>query len=123
LLLLTSVDKFEDAERIRQLFFASGIPLFIENDYTRSFPSITKATFGYRVHVFLDEQVEDAKMLLSDPNFEVANPVNCSEFFEKLEHADSVNNNRFSLRAEEALTWLLLLSIVGILAWIAWKFL
>ena len=59
-----SVDSDEEAEEISQRFHASGVPVFVERDFTRTDPSNRHAAFGYRVHIWLEEQLDDAKRLL-----------------------------------------------------------
>jgi len=75
LLHLVSVDTSEEADEISQRFHASGVPVFVEPDLTRTDPSVRSAAFGHRIHIWLEEQLDDAKRLLRDPQYEVVAPL------------------------------------------------
>lgn len=72
---LISVDTSDEADEIAQRFHTRGIPVFVEPDYTRTDPSARGTSFGFRVHIWLKEQSEDAKRLLRDPDYGVMAPV------------------------------------------------
>ena len=63
-----SVDSDEEAEEISQRFHASGVPVFVERDFTRTDPSNRHAAFGYRVHIWLEEQLDKLTPLNKKPN-------------------------------------------------------
>jgi hypothetical protein len=119
--LLTSVDTSEEADRIQQLFDASGVPVFIEADYTRSNPAERPGTFGYRVHIFVDEQEHDARKLLLDPDYELVKPIDCQGFYDELDRVEQERKERVPQQVDRAMNWLVTAGIVGLLAFGAWK--
>lgn len=118
--LLTSVDTAEEADRIQQIFDASGVPVFIEVDYTRSNPSERLASFGYRVHVYVDEQETDARRLLENPDYEVAKPIDCKLFYADLDRVEAERLARVPEQVDRTMNWLVSLGIAALLAWGIW---
>ncbi len=118
---LTSVDTAEEADRIEQLFDASGVPVFVEADYTRTSPAHGGGTFGFRVHIFVDEQEEDARRLLQDPDFELASPIDCEGFYRHLERADEERKARVPQQVDHTMNWLVAMGIVVLIAWGVWQ--
>jgi hypothetical protein len=119
--LLTSVDTALEAERLQQLFDASGVPVFVEDDYTRTNPAQRLASFGYRIHIFVDEQEEDARKLLLNPDYELANPIDCEKFYGDLEQLEAEDRARVPQQVDHTLNWLVAAGAVALLAWGIWR--
>ena len=119
--LLTSVDTADEAERLEQLFTASGVPVFIEDDYTRTNSAERLSSFGYRVHIYVEEQEEDARRLLLDPEFEVAAPIDCDKFYEDLERVELERKARIPDQVDKTLNWLASAAALVAIAWGIWK--
>lgn len=105
MLRLTSVDSEDEANELTRRFEASGIPVFVEPDYTRTDPASRNASFGYRVHLWLEEQIDDGKRLLVDPSYEVASPVDVDAFYAALQKHDQVNDEQWSAVERRCGTW------------------
>ena len=119
--LLTSVDSADEADRIQQLFDASGVPVFIEADYTRLNPAERLASFGYRVHIFVDEQESDARKLLLDPDYEVPKPIDCHSFYDQLDRAEQERKAGIPQQVDRTMNWLVSAGVLALLAWGIWK--
>lgn len=117
--LLTSVDTEGEANELAQRFEASGIPIFVEPDYTRTDPARRSASFGYRVHLWLGEQMDDAKGLLADPAYEVVSPVDVGAFYAALQKDDQVKEEQWKQSETRWLNWIAVLIAVAIAGWIA----
>lgn len=115
-----SVDTYDEADEIAQRFQASGIPVFVEHDYTRTDPSSRNASFGFRIHLWLENQLEDAKRLLRDPDYEVLHPVNVEEFYTRLKEHDAQQELAWHKKNERWLNWAAIIAVVGLAAWIAY---
>lgn len=114
---LISVDTSDEADEITQRFHTRGIPVFVEPDYTRTDPSARWASFGFRVHIWLEEQSEDAKRLLRDPDYEVMSPVDVAKFYAAMEQHDEKREAAWYRGEENWLNWLVGLGALGLVAW------
>ena len=123
MLLLTSVDSLDAATELEQLLHASGVPVFVEPDYTRTAVDAVGGTFGYRVHVWLDEQIDDALRVLREPSYKPPSAVDVNAFFASLEVADRAKRRADSRRFDRQLNWLVGLAIAAALAWLAYTLL
>lgn len=119
--LLTSVDSEEEANELSLLFHGSGIPVFVEPDHTRINPAERNSYFGYRVHIWLDEQMDDAKRLLRDPAYEVVSAVDVEAFYASMERQDAAKEASWYKAEERWLNWFFGAAAVGLVAWIAIK--
>lgn len=119
--LLTSVDTYEEATELEQLLHASGIPAFVQEDYTRVNPATRSSSFGYRIHVWLDEQLDDAVRVVKDPTFIAPSAVDVQEFFAKLEVADAEAEASWPKKEENFLNWVIGSAAVAFLAWVAYR--
>ena len=117
---LISVDTSEEAEEISQRFHASGIPVFVERDFTRTDPSNRNSAFGHRIHIWLEEQLEDAKRLLRDPQYEVVAPVDIPKFYAALDQHDAQSEVAWYKAEEKWLNWLVGIGAVSLVAWLAY---
>lgn len=120
LLLLTSVDTDDEANELTRRFEASGIPVFVEPDYTRPDPASRNASFGYRVHLWLEEQVEDGKRLLADPSYEDVSPVDVDAFYAALQKHDQIKEEQWKQSETRWLKWVAVAIATGIAGWIAY---
>ena len=117
---LISVDTSEEANEISQRFHASGVPVFVEPDYTRTDPSARSAAFGHRIHIWLEEQLDDAKRLLRDPQYEVLAPIDVAKFYAALNQHDTRSETAWYMAEEKWLNWLVGIGAVGLIAWLAY---
>jgi len=117
---LTSVDTEDQANEIEACFEASGIPVFLQEDFTRLDPTNRLANYGYRVHIWLDEQLEDAKQLLKDASYEVKHPVNVAEFYASLDRQDEEREVAWYKSEEKWLNGLFALVAAGLIGWMAY---
>ena len=117
---LISVDTNEEAEKISQRFHANGVPVFVEPDFTRTDPSARGAAFGHRIHIWLEEQLDDAKRLLRDPQYEVVAPVDVAKFYAALDKHDAQGEAAWYRAEESWLNWLVGVCAVGLIAWLAY---
>ena len=117
---LISVDTNEEADEISQRFNASGVPVFVEPDFTRTDPSARSAAFGYRIHIWLEEQLDDAKRLLRDPQYEVVAPVDVAKFYAALNQHDARSEKAWYRTEEKWFNWLVGIGAVGLIAWLAY---
>lgn len=120
MLLLTSVDSLDAATELEGLLHASGVPVFIEPDYTRTAFDAVGGTFGYRVHVWLDEQISDALRVLNEPTYKPPSAVDVSAFFTSLEAAKDSKRRAESKRFDSQLNWIVGLVITCGLGWLAY---
>ena len=120
MLLLTSVDTDVEANELAHRFEASGIPVFIEPDYTRTDPSNRNSTFGYRVHLWLEEQVEEAEQLLRDPAYEVVSPVDVQAFYSTLRKHDERKEGEWREAETRWLNWIVGALALGFVGWVAY---
>ncbi len=123
MLLLTSVESLDAATELEQLLHASGVPVFIEPDYTRSAVDAVGGTFGYRVHVWLDEQISDALRVMKEPTYAPPTAVDVDAFFASLEAEDQAKRFADSKRFDSQLNWLVGAAIAGVLGWVAYTLL
>jgi hypothetical protein len=114
LLLLTSVDREDEANELTLRFEASGIPVFVEPDYTRTDPASRNASFGYRVHLWLEEQIDDGKRLLVDPSYEVASPVDVDAFYAALQEHAQVKEEQWKDSETRWLNWIAVAIAMGV---------
>ena len=65
----------------RDLLESNGIPAVIQSDDTGRMltPFLTR---GQSLWVYIDSQADEAKVLLEDPDYVVANPVDVDAFYE-----------------------------------------
>ena len=120
MLLLTSLDREDEANELTRRFEASGIPVLVEPDYTRTDPASRNASFGYRVHIWLEEQIDDGKRLLVDPSYEVASPVDVDAFYAALQKHDQVKEEQWKDSETRWLNWIAVAIATGIAGWIAY---
>ena len=120
MLLLTSVDREDEANELTRRFEASGIPVFVEPDYTRTDPASRNASFGYRVHLWLEEQIDDGKGLLVDPSYEVVSPVDVDAFYSALQKHDQVKEQEWKDSETRWLNWIAVAIAMGVAGWIAY---
>ena len=78
--LLTSSSDSQYLASMKHLLDENGIPAFVSNEDTnRMIPiGIAKASLW----VYIDDQYDEAKQLLNDPDYEVINKVNMDTFHE-----------------------------------------
>ena len=119
--LLTSVDTIDAATELEQLMHASGIPVFVEPDYTRVAVDAVGGTFGYRVHVWLEEQTEDALRVMKEPDYQPLSAVDVPAFFAKLEAAEVAKSAVNARRFETQLNWLVGIMVAGLAGWLAYS--
>ena len=115
-----SVDSSEEANEISQRFDASGVPVFVEPDFTRTDPATRSAAFDYRIHIWLEEQLDDAKRLLRDPQYEVVAPVDVAKVYATLNQHDARSEKAWYRAEEKWLNWLIGIGAVGLIAWLAY---
>jgi hypothetical protein len=120
MLLLTSVDTEDEANELTHRFEASGIPIFVEPDYTRPDLANRTSSFGYRVHLWLEEQLEDAKRLLRDPAYEVVSPVDVEAFYAALEKHDEGKEHQWEQAETHWLNWTAGILAIGVAGWITY---
>ncbi|BCM25369.1 hypothetical protein [Methyloradius palustris] len=75
---------------LKDRFKAGGIPIFVDVDYSlrdvsaNGTPGIYRSASSppsfFRINVCLDEQFEEAKLLLNDPGYQVKHPVDIASF-------------------------------------------
>jgi hypothetical protein len=114
---LTSVDTEAEADDLQLLFEASGIPIFVQSDFTREDPANRFADFGYRIHIWIDEQLEDAKRLIKDSDHQVRHPVDVQQFYAELNKLDEEREAAFYKAEKKWLNWLFGLALAGIVGW------
>lgn len=119
--LLTSVDTEEEATELEQLLHASGIPVFVQADHTRLNPVERLASFGYRIHVWLDEQLEDAVKVMKDPAYVAPSAIDVKEFFAKLDNADAEAEASWPKKEERILNRAIGSAALAFAAWVAYQ--
>lgn len=115
---LISVDTANQANELQERFEANGIPVFVQEDYTRQDPTSRSANFGYRIHIWLEEQLEDATQLLRNPEHEVKTPVDIGEFYAQLDRHDEEKEAAWYKAEERWLNWLFGAAALGFIGWI-----
>ncbi len=98
-------------------FEASGVPVFVQSDFTRTDPTSRLANYGYRIHIWIDEQLEDAKQLIENPDHEVKNPIDVQEFYALLNKQDEVKEAAYYKSEQKWLNWIFSIIAVGIVGW------
>jgi hypothetical protein len=83
-ILLGSVG-FEQSAELRDRFRGAGIPILLEPDYARKGQIALGAPNRaepdrVRVHVCIEEQIDEARRLFADPDYVVQHPVDIEEF-------------------------------------------
>lgn len=91
MILLATVGYAESGE-LRERFRASGIPVLLEPDYARKGQIALGAPNKAEpdrvlIHVCLDEQIDEARRLLADPDYAVQHPVDIEQFDAAMERA------------------------------------
>jgi len=120
LLVLTSVIREDEANELTRRFEASGTPVFVEPYYTRTDPASRNASFGYRVHLWIEEQIDDGRRLLVDPSYEVVSPVDVDAFYAALPKHDQVKEEQWKDSKTRWLNWIAVAIAVGVVGWIAY---
>lgn len=119
--LLTSVDTEHEATELELLMHASGIPVFVQSDHTRTDPANRSLNYGFLVHVWIEEQFEDAVRLLADPAYIAPSAVDVQKFFASLDEADAAAEAAWPKSEEKLLNWLVGLAAAAFLSWAAYR--
>jgi hypothetical protein len=119
--LLTSVDTLDEVTELEQLLHASGIPVFVQEDFTRENPADRFGSVGFRIHVWLDEQLEDAVRVMKEPTYIAPSAVDVQDFFAKLEDADANAEAAWPEKEENILNWVIGSAAVAFVAWVAYR--
>jgi hypothetical protein len=99
----------------KTLLESSGIPVFISG--TESF-RLRPLLVLYRkgLWICLDEQLQDAMVLLKNPNHRVAKPVDVEAFHQSLEQAQKQPLGALGLDAEKVLNAVMVVVVIALLA-------
>ena len=88
MILLTEVSDIEEYYRIKALFEMKGVLIHTGNeDSARNF-GVFHPVGKYAIHVLFDEQVNDARALLLNPEHEVETPLDLSDYQSHKELSD-----------------------------------
>ncbi|WP_395373332.1 putative signal transducing protein [Marinicella sp. W31] len=91
-------NEYNEALSIRGLLESAGIPAHIsENGFRSRGPILPE---GIDVWIYIDDQLEDAEMLMEDPNHEVREPVDIQAFYHDLDEGETsevLENHRFQI--------------------------
>jgi hypothetical protein len=115
-----------ETDEIQERFRAGGIPVFLEPDYSRVdmvtgiatvFRNATTGPAWYRVYVCLDDQLQEAKRLLSDANYKVTKPVDVAKFEATMDRLGA--NRKVGWRlSDKNLNWIVGIIVVAFVLWI-----
>jgi hypothetical protein len=105
--LLKTKEKSE-LDRIRMLLESRGVLVHVDGENEHRLGGHAMPFIGYRLHVVVDAQYEDALKLLEDEEHEVADPVDMDEFRAYQEEARPEVMNRI-------INWMVL-AVIGLLA-------
>ena len=83
--LFFETDDLNEINEIKVLLESNGIPIFIGNENTARNLQYLGPNAKLTLWLLLKEQLEDARLLMQDPDHEVKNQVNISEFYSSLE--------------------------------------
>jgi hypothetical protein len=119
--LLTSVDTLDAAAGLEQLMHASGIPVFVEPDYTRTAVDLLGGTFGYRIHLWQEDQIEDALRVMEQPDYQPPTAVDVPAFFAALEAKAEANRAAKAKNFNTQLKWLVGIIAAGLVARLAYS--
>lgn len=103
---LISVDTKDQAGIFQRRCEANGIPLFIQGEYTQLDLTNRVVTYGYRIYICLDNQLDDARQLISNPDHVVQHPVNVTEYYSRLKTLDEETAVTCSWQIGKWLKWL-----------------
>jgi hypothetical protein len=111
-----------DAADIWDRFRANGIPVLLVDDYAHPDDLAAGLSVAYhgsppkwrKIYVCLDEQIEEAKLLFKDPNYEVKAPVDVAAFDKKLTKMVARDKSTRSI-LDENLNWI----VGGLLVFVA----
>lgn len=115
---LISVDTEAQVNDLQLRFEASGIPIFVQSDFSRTDPANRNTFYGYRVHIWIEEQLEDAKRLVNDPNYQVEKPVNVQEFYALLNEQDKTSEVAYYVAEEKWLNIIFGMAAIGLVGWV-----
>ena len=85
--LLTNVYSLEERQRIETLLNERGVATYARSTGTGR--RLVEASKNWAIFVCINSQFDDAVALLSNPDHEVTDPVNVSEFNNAIEAADN----------------------------------
>lgn len=115
---LISVDTESQVNDLQLRFEANGIPIFVQSDFTRTDPTSRNKFYGYRIYIWIEEQLEEAKRLVKNPDYQVENPVNVQEFYDLLNEQDKNDEVAYYVAEEKWLNVIFTLAASGIVGWI-----
>lgn len=112
----------EAINEIKERFRVGGIPIFVVPDYGLRQNDIAgigasqrhangQASW-YAVNICLDEQFEDGRSLLDDPNYKVAAPVDVAQFEATMDKLGA--NQSFEWFSDKTLAWIAWVIVAGV---------
>ena len=114
--LLTEISDVNELARLRMLFESNGIAIYISNeDSARNFGVILPAR-KYGIFVVYENQLEDARALLTDENHIVRNPLDIEQYREQLAQLEPATEQKVFKAI--IYVFLFLVALITALAWI-----
>jgi hypothetical protein len=123
---LTSV-RLAELTELKARFRASGIPVYVEPDYSvrdtmasgsaDTYRSATSPHDWYRINICLDEQLDEAKHLFEDANYEVKAPVDVAKFETTMDGLGANREVEWKL-SDKDLNRIFEIILVGFVFWI-----
>ncbi|MGD9296135.1 MAG: hypothetical protein PVG47_01945 [Chromatiales bacterium] len=120
--LLTRSMRHGELIALRDLLEANGIPAMIQSDDTGRMltPLLTR---GQSLWIYIDNQEDEARALLEDPEHVVANPVDVEAFYELTrdirDDPSVMNRVMIHLGITVGLILILMLLVIPLIRWLA----
>ena len=115
---LISLDTEAQVNDLQLRFEASRIPIFVQSDFSRTDPASRNTFYGHRFYIWIEEQLEDAKRLIDNPNYQVEKPVDVQEFYALLNDQDKNSEVAYYVTEEKWLNIIFGMAAIGLVGWI-----